>query len=205
MHRAGSPLRCVVPPPITSSTFSRLGLQLPLADQTSWFREEVQPHEAALRAWLRSEFPSLPDVDDIVQESYFRLLRARETSRIESTRAYLFGIARHVALGAFRKERMFPKTSVNEYADLHTLEANNDVVAAVNLSQEFALAGEAIKTLPDRCRQIVTLRALHDLSYPEIAARLGLAEETVRVQMARGLRKCAHYLREHGLNERRPG
>lgn len=34
-----------------------------------WFATEVQPHRPALRAWLLARFPTLPDVDDIVQES----------------------------------------------------------------------------------------------------------------------------------------
>ena len=48
-----------------------------VANLTSWFAEEVQPHESSLRSYLRSVFPSLPDIDDLVQESYARLLRAK--------------------------------------------------------------------------------------------------------------------------------
>lgn len=40
-----------------------------------WFAVEVQPHEAALRSWLAGRFPGLKDADDVVQESYARLLR----------------------------------------------------------------------------------------------------------------------------------
>ncbi|MBI2497428.1 MAG: RNA polymerase subunit sigma-24, partial [Opitutae bacterium] len=47
----------------------------PDADFARWFAEEVQPHEPALRAWLRNRFPTLVDPDDLVQESYARLLR----------------------------------------------------------------------------------------------------------------------------------
>src|SRR5678815_1701837 len=42
-----------------------------------WFDQEVRPHATALRAWLRARFPSLLDPDDLVQESYLRLLRTR--------------------------------------------------------------------------------------------------------------------------------
>ncbi len=47
-----------------------------------WFHEQVQPHEPKLRAWLRARFPSLTDTDDLVQESYARLLRARQNGAI---------------------------------------------------------------------------------------------------------------------------
>ena len=47
------------------------------ADHARWFAEEVRPHEPALRAWLRRQYPNLADMDDVVQESYLQLLRAR--------------------------------------------------------------------------------------------------------------------------------
>jgi hypothetical protein len=52
------------------------------SDQARWFREEVQPHERSLRSYLRDLFPTLPDIDDLVQESCARLIRAKETGRI---------------------------------------------------------------------------------------------------------------------------
>jgi DNA-directed RNA polymerase specialized sigma24 family protein len=36
----------------------------------------VQPHEADLRLFLRRQFPTVQDVDDLVQEAYVRLIRA---------------------------------------------------------------------------------------------------------------------------------
>jgi len=36
-------------------------------DDARWFAAAVQPHDAALRGWLRTRFPALGDIDDIVQ------------------------------------------------------------------------------------------------------------------------------------------
>lgn len=56
-----------------------------------------QPHESALRSWLFRNHQSLKgELDDIVQESYLRLLRARTEGPIQCARTYLFGIARYV-------------------------------------------------------------------------------------------------------------
>ena len=48
-----------------------------------WFAEHVQLHEPVLRGYLRGMVSS-DDIDDIVQETYIRLLRARERGPIES-------------------------------------------------------------------------------------------------------------------------
>ncbi len=71
------------------------------SDQARWFAEEVQPHESLLRSWLRGLFPSLSDVDDLVQESYARLIRARSAGKVDYAKAYLFTTARNVAHDIF--------------------------------------------------------------------------------------------------------
>ena len=45
-------------------------------ETTRWFAEEVQPHESELRAYLRAKFSAHLDIDDLVQETYARLIQA---------------------------------------------------------------------------------------------------------------------------------
>ena len=60
-----------------------------------WYDEEFRPHAPALRAWLRAQFPSLLDPDDLVQESYLRLLRARNSGMTANTQ----GVSLHDGAG----------------------------------------------------------------------------------------------------------
>lgn len=176
----------------------------PPFDQARWFAEHVQPHEPLLRAYLQKHFPALPDVDDIVQESHLRLLRARERGPVASAKSYLFAIARNVALGVFRRRQQVAEVPVNDSDGWRILEADAHAAESASLSQEIALATEAIESLPARCREIVILRALRGFSHQEIAAHLGLSEATVRVQVARGMKKCAQFLRERGVTRGQP-
>jgi RNA polymerase sigma factor (sigma-70 family) len=171
------------------------------AEQARWFAEEVQPHEPALRRWLRNQYPALGDVDDVVHESYLNLLRKQPTGRIAFTKAYLFAAARNAALRVFRKNRIYSDTPVNDLPDWQLLDGGGNAADFVNVHQEDDLVAEAIAQLPERCREIVKLRAIHGLSYLEIATRLDVAEATVRVQIARGIKKCAHFLRERGVRQ----
>ena len=111
----------------------------------------------------------------------------------------MFAIARNAALGIFRRRRFFSSAPMDEVESPALLEMGSDVVEAVSTHQEFALAIEAIDALPARCREIVILRAVHGLLHKEIARQLGLSEQTVRVQVGRGMRKCADFLRERGV------
>jgi RNA polymerase sigma-70 factor (ECF subfamily) len=163
------------------------------ADSTLWFVTEVQPHRPALRAWLLARFPTLPDVDDLVQESFARILRARGESTIRSTRALLFATARNLALDAVRRQRVATFEPLADDPDAAMLADSSDLVATINRQQELELLTAAIQSLPDRCRRIFTLRTAYGLTVREIAGRLGLSESTVEKQMAHGIRRCAEF------------
>ena len=169
-------------------------------ESARWYDEEVRPHAAALRAWLRAQFPSLLDPDDLVQESYLRLLRMRESGgSVVNTRAFLFTTARNVALDLVRRDRVVTMESLVTAAPSSVIEVRHDVAESVSRAQEIEILHEAIRALPDRCREIVTLQKIHALSNREIAERLGLSVNTVNAQMVIGLMRCRAYLRERGV------
>jgi RNA polymerase sigma-70 factor (ECF subfamily) len=171
----------------------------PPSEQARWFTEEVQPHESLLRSWLRGLFPSLPDIDDLVQESYVRLIRAREAGKVGHAKAYLFTTARNAALDFFRRRKIVFIEAVGDLKDSDVLDDRPDVADALSKQQELDFLAEAVRALPDRCRQTLTLRLLYGFSHKEIAAELKVSEHTVKAQLAKGMRRCATYFEERGI------
>jgi len=163
-------------------------------DITRWFAEHVQPHEAMLRAWLRNQFRNEDDIDDVIQETYLRLLRAREQGEVTSPKAFLFAVARNLALDRLRHRQVLPTKSLAENEVLSVLEEGAGIPEAVAHHQELELLTEAIQSLPDRCRQIFTLRKVYGMSQPEIARQLGLSENTVSAQLTLGVKKCMTFM-----------
>lgn len=166
----------------------------PDSNPAEWFATHVQPHEAMLRAWLRSRFPAEGEVDDIVQEAYARVLEARVTTVIESPKAFLFATARNLALGRLRRLQAHGGATLLTDFDLESvLDESVDVPQTVARAQELELLTQAIQSLPTRCRQIITLRKIYGLPQKEVAAQLGIAEHTVEAQGTIGLRKLAEF------------
>jgi RNA polymerase sigma-70 factor (ECF subfamily) len=162
-------------------------------DSSLWFLTEVQPYRPALQAWLLVRFPTLPDVDDLVQEAFARLLRARESGPIRSTRALLFATARNLALDAVRRQRVVRFEPITDQTDDSVLIDSTDVAAVVSKQQELELLTDAIQSLPGRCRQILTLRMAYGFKPKQIAAHIGVSDSTVEKEMAQGIRACAAY------------
>jgi RNA polymerase sigma factor (sigma-70 family) len=165
----------------------------PDSEQAEWFSAHVQPHEPMLRAWLRSQFPSQMDVDDIVQEAFVRVLKARAGGEVRSPKAFLFVTARNLALMQLRHRAVAREDSLTETELWGILDESVDVPQAVARAQELELLTQAIQSLPTRCRQILTLRKIYGLSQKEVAAELGIAEHTVEAQGTIALRKLGEY------------
>ncbi len=171
----------------------------PSSGLARWFSEDVKPYEPALRAYLSKRFPSLPDHDDIVQETYTRLLRAKETGRLTFAKAFLFTAARNVAIDMFRRRRTLAHEPISELVALPVLEEAPNVAATLERQQRLELLIEAVASLPERCRQVMMLRHLDGLTYKEIAARLGISAETVKVHIMKGVRDCTTFFKQRGL------
>lgn len=172
---------------------------MPEPDSTRWFAQEVQPHEISLRSYLRGMFPTLPDMDDLVQESYARLIRAHAAGRINYAKAFLFTTARNLALDFFRRRKIITIESVADLADLPVFEERPGAAESINHQEELNMLAAAVRLLPDRCRQVFTLRLLYGFRHKQIAAELGISEHTVKAQLAKGMRRCAAYFDEHGV------
>jgi RNA polymerase sigma factor (sigma-70 family) len=184
-----SEIRVEAEPPPSPTEFNR----------SVWFSENVLPHESALRAWLQSHFPTLAESDDVVQESFVRLWQAKKPDRLSNAKSYLFKIARNITFDLFRRERSNPIIATSEDRQRSVIEDRIGVAEAVCNSQEFNLLRQAIESLPERCRVILTLQKLHGFSNQEIAQKLGLSVNTVNAQLVIGLARCRQYLLARGV------
>jgi RNA polymerase sigma factor (sigma-70 family) len=169
------------------------------SEPTRWFEMEVRPHEAALRAYLQARFPGLGESDDIVQETYIRLCRARATGEIRSAKALLFTTARNVALDVFRRRRARPVEPLTKIDAARIPAETPDAAETASRRQELDLLGEAVAALPPQCREVMLRRYRDGAAGKDIAEQLGLSPETVKVHLARGMRRCAEYFAERGL------
>lgn len=141
-------------------------------------------HAPALLAWARRRTRDPDEADEIVQETLVLAWRKHDQFDPQrgSERAWLFGIARNVAVDRHRRNvrhlRVLPDADVDPETDDPDLER---VVTS-------SLVLDALSTLSDDHRAVVVEVYYRGRSVREAAGRLGIPEGTVKS-------RCYHALR----------
>jgi RNA polymerase sigma-70 factor (ECF subfamily) len=173
--------------------------RLPALGLSKWFSEEVHPHDSSLKAYLRGSFPAVRDVEDLVQESYLRVWKRQTAKPIASAKAFLFTVARHLALGILRREHRSPIFDVMDLDAAGIIDDRPGVAEMACTREVIDLLFAAISTLSNRTCEVYLLRKFERLSQKEIAVRLGISANTVEVHVARANKHCTEFLRRRGV------
>ncbi len=116
------------------------------------------------------------DVEDVVQETMLQALRGLASFRGKSSPlTWCYAILARVAAAANRRRQRAPAGYAMPHAD--GLPPIDD---ALIRDETARLMVDAVRGLPERQREVVTLHFLQDLSYAEIADALGVAVGTVK-------------------------
>ncbi len=155
----------------------------------SWFKREVLIHDEALTRYLRRSWPHPADVDDLRQETYARLFESARDHIPDVVRPFLFAIARRLMADRIRRQRIVAIDSTGDVDTLNVLVDELSPERGTAGHQELRRLAEALDSLPARCREVVWMRRVDDLSQKEIAARLGVSEKTVEGHVTKGMKR----------------
>jgi RNA polymerase sigma-70 factor (ECF subfamily) len=155
-------------------------------DDAAALDELLQLHWSALVGYAERILESVDAAEDIAQQTFLRLWERRASwTPGGSLRAYLYRIARNLALNARRHRSVRAKWSQCFRRQYAPHPATPEQVMAGN---ELEVAIEkAIAALPERRREVFELVRFHSLSYREVGEIMGISVQTVANQMSAAL------------------
>ncbi len=161
-----------------------------------WFVHEILIHEEALLRYLRHHWPHRDEIHDLRQELYARIYEAAAKSIPLQPKAFLFSSARNLMTDRLRRSKVVSIEPMGDFEPSYVLVDEVTPERWSGSRQTLRRLSEALNRLPDRCREVVWLRRVEDLSQKEVALRLGISEKTVEKHIAKAMRLLADAL--HG-------
>ncbi|TPG51760.1 RNA polymerase sigma factor [Sphingomonas glacialis] len=121
---------------------------------------------------------------DLVQDAFVRFASAEHVPNLVNPAAYLQRIARNLLIDRARRAQEREVFVPLEEWDAGTPPDQEDTLVVRDALRRYE---EAIAALPERTRLVFLLKRADDLTYPQIAKRLGITLWTVQYHMKRAL------------------
>jgi len=139
--------------------------------------------------YLRSK----EDAEEIVQEVFLRIWRGRaHWVPAGAVRNYLYLAVRNAARDRLERAAVARRWGARLGEPVTAAEIQSNLEAA----DLVAAVERALAELPVKRAEVCKLRLIDELSYAQIAQRLGICEKTVETQLARGLKFLRDRIRD---------
>jgi len=150
----------------------------------------VRRERSRLGNFIRRRVPDPADAEDILQEVFYEFIDAyRLPDSIEQASAWLFRVARNRIIDRFRKRREQPLDQGSEQGgegdeeghrlDLILPSTDAGPEAAYARSALLRALQQALEELPQSQREVFVAHELEGLSFRDMAARTGVAVNTL--------------------------
>lgn len=133
------------------------------------------------------------DAENLLHDMFLDLWNKREVlNDVKNLNAYLFCLVRNRCLDYVKHkmyERQYAERTMDDYrlgiGALESISSDSNLMTA----ELIGVIKSAIAALPERCRQIFLMSRVEELRHKEIAEKLGIAENTVSVQIGIALNR----------------
>ena len=177
-----------------ADTSDEMLMQAYAAGDADAFQVLYQRHRSLLYGFLMRSLGRRDWADDCFQETWSRVIRARNRYRPEAKfSTWLLQIAHNLLIDRHRQQRPHvPLDLVAEPADDSDGQQQPDAV--LDRFQRSRRLREAIAALPAQQRQAVLLRLDQELALEEIATVTGVGRETVKSRLRYAMAKLREAL-----------
>ena len=134
--------------------------------------------------------------EEIALDVFTYVWENKDTLRIKATfKSFLFAAAKNRAVSLYRKEhqKMFTPIEIGDAS----VQNEPDAQSQMENMELRSLIEEAIHKLPEKSRQVYQMAWEENLSYNEIAEKLGLSSKTVENHVGIALRKLRESLKPY--------
>ena len=122
--------------------------------------------------------------EDIAQDTFVKLWEVRDRVDRKTVKSYLYTIAQNTTINQQKRQQLMYK-----FQKRTTSHLDSDTPEKLAEMAEYELRLQAvIASLPEGGREVFLMNRIEDLTYQEIAERLGLSVKAIEKRMSKVLR-----------------
>ena len=151
------------------------------------FAEIVRRYQRSVYRTAYALTRNTADADDLAQETFVRAYRALDRFRAdEPLHPWLSRIATNLAYSLFRARKRRPETPLEPLVEAgRQWGVDDDPAGHTAEHEQHERLAAAFDELKPEHQIVLTLRVVHDMSYDQIAAQLGVPAGTVMSRLSR--------------------
>jgi RNA polymerase sigma-70 factor (ECF subfamily) len=162
-----------------------------VAENQRWILTAMHRHGQGLITMLWRILGNEQDVCDAYQDTFLHLAHHDGGRKPKHIRAYIFRTANNIAVSILRR-RISEKRSLTD--SVMCRKPSNSPMVELDAKFLRELLRDCIAQLPDHLRDVVILRDLGELSYPQISRLLGISAGTARVYRCKAIQLLAVWM-----------
>ena len=177
----------------TSAASSDTSVDVAHDDFIEYLFERYRP---ALSRYLRRFMQTDEDIDEVLQETYLRVVQTDNLDQLEvKARGYLFKIATNLVRDKFRYDRVRSRSDHVSADEVELVSAEPGPEKLAEWNEQLAFVQQCLLELPVRTRRIFLLRTLEQMTYREIAGTLEISTRTVERELVTAFDLCTTRLK----------
>ena len=154
--------------------------------------ELVRRLATPLGRYLYASGAPTSDVEDLVQEAFFKAFKALDSWRGESSfKSWLFRIAGNLNKDGYRRRKGRELVSIDD----HDIADSSDPMGETHANETEGRLIAELARLPRLQREVFLLRVQQGLEYGDISVALGTTPGAARVHYYNAVKRLKEYLR----------
>lgn len=170
-------------------------------DVVDWLTINFLPHEAELRRMLRRVCTGPAEIDDVIQETCYRLLSMASLAGVRDPKPFVFRVAKNIVLDRIKRDSVVQIEAMANLEELNIEDTAPSPERVVFARTELRWVIGLVANLPDRCKSVFRARRIHGMSQQETADTLGLTDSVVEHEMMKAMRLMSDMIARYGVDQ----
>jgi len=156
----------------------------------------IQQYHNELKIYLIQHNHSPDIAEDILQDAFIRLVKAKPDSEIKNPRAFLYKIVSNLAIDYHRSHKRRQNRHADESELVELTDQSPSLEHQLYTQEQLAFLKQAISELPPKCRQVFIMHKFRFYPYSKIMQELNISESTVLKHMVKAMQHCRKRMSE---------